>query len=87
MALALKLEQAGAPPESVETTATLTLDTDKLSITGIHLDCRAFVPGLDAVRFQEIAEDAKTNCPVSKVLRASISLDAHLDERSGGASS
>jgi osmotically inducible protein OsmC len=48
------------------------------AITAIRLDLTARVPGIDEARFRELADEAKANCPVSKVLRADITLDATL---------
>lgn len=78
MALALQLEEAGFPPESIATQAVLTFDTETLQITEVVLDCAARVPGIEVSRFQEIAGKAKINCPVSRVLRANIELTARL---------
>ncbi|MES2920516.1 MAG: OsmC family protein [Verrucomicrobiota bacterium] len=80
MALSLFLGEAGFTPEKLETKATLTLDESKLAITAIHLELSGKVPGIDAAKFEEIATQAKANCPVSKVLNAEISLTATLLE-------
>ena len=79
MALSLMLEQAGSPPESISTKAELSLDTDKLEITTIVLNLTAKVPGISEEKFQEVAQQAKENCPVSKVLKAEIKLNATLE--------
>ncbi|RYD36089.1 MAG: OsmC family peroxiredoxin, partial [Verrucomicrobiaceae bacterium] len=79
MALSLMLEQAGSPPESISTKAELSLDTDKLEITTIVLTLTAKVPGISEEKFQEVAQQAKENCPVSKVLKAEIKLNATLE--------
>ena len=70
MALAFALTQAGHPPATVDTTATvhLTRDAGGFSIPGIDLVTNASVPGLDDATFQTIAEGAKKNCPLSKAL-------------------
>lgn len=81
MALTLGLEQAGLKPQSVKTEASVRLDRDGggFSITGIELTTEASVPGLDAARFQQIAEETKKGCPVSKALAGTkISLSAKL---------
>jgi osmotically inducible protein OsmC len=80
MALSFALGNAGHPPESIETQAALTLDKVEggFSITAVHLTTRARVPGIDAAKFAEIADGAKAGCPVSKVLKAQITLDAEL---------
>jgi osmotically inducible protein OsmC len=70
MALSVGLEQAGHPPTSVDTTATVHLGRDDtgFSISRIDLDCTAVVPGLDDAGFQAQAATAKAGCPVSKAL-------------------
>jgi osmotically inducible protein OsmC len=81
MALTLGLEQAGLKPQSVKTSAAVKLDRDGagFSITGIELSTEATVPGLDAARFQQIAEETKKGCPVSKALAGTkINLSAKL---------
>lgn len=80
MALSMILEQAGFEAKSIDTSATVTLDQvdDGFSITAIHLDVTASVPGADASAFEKAANDAKAGCPVSKVLNAEISMDARL---------
>jgi lipoyl-dependent peroxiredoxin len=79
MKLSGVLTNAGITPRSIETTATAHLDTDQGKITRIDLRTRAEVPGLDADAFQRHAEDAKTNCPISKTLEGvDIRLDAEL---------
>lgn len=80
MALSAQLTEAGFVPDSIETTARLTLDTHNgPTITKIHLTTRAKVPQIDKAKFDELAGNAKTGCPVSKVLKAAeITLDATL---------
>jgi lipoyl-dependent peroxiredoxin len=80
MALAFALTNAGSPPASIDTNATVTLDQvpGGFAITAVHLDVAAKVPGIDAAKFQTIAADAKANCPVSKVLNAKITMEARL---------
>jgi osmotically inducible protein OsmC len=72
MALSAALARAGKPPRSVETTASVRLEKvgEGLSITGIRLSTRGTVPGLTAAEFRTFAEDAKTNCIVSRALSA-----------------
>jgi osmotically inducible protein OsmC len=70
MALSLFLEKGGHKAEAIRTTATVSLDPAQLAITGIELETEAEVPGLDEAEFRESAEQAKQNCPVSKVLVA-----------------
>lgn len=80
MALSASLGKAGFTPTKIATTATATLDMidGKPTITTLHLDLTAAIPGIDQAKFLEIANDAKANCPVSRVLNAKISLDAKL---------
>lgn len=77
MKLSFVLGAAGFTPESLEATATVELDPAK-GITSSNIRLKAKVPGIDAAKFKECADDAKANCPVSKVLNASISLEAEL---------
>ncbi|MCW2937895.1 MAG: OsmC family protein [Actinomycetia bacterium] len=78
MALSHGLAQAGTPPETVDTKADVTFQPGE-GITGIHLTVRATVPGLSAADFERAAQDAKSNCPVSKALTGTtITLDATL---------
>ena len=53
-------------------------DVDRFDITAVHLTLEARVPGTDAAKFTELAEKAKAGCPVSKLLKAEITLDAKL---------
>jgi osmotically inducible protein OsmC len=81
MALSAALTKAGAPPKKIETKAKVDLRKDEsgFRIAKIQLSTTAAVPGIQNARFQEIAADAKKNCPVSKVLSgAEIALDAKL---------
>jgi osmotically inducible protein OsmC len=81
MALSLGLGNAGLTAEKIDTRAQVTLDKqgEGFAITTIALTCRARVPGADAETFGRIAQETKQGCPVSKVLRAEISLDAALE--------
>lgn len=81
MALSLMLGQAGLTPEKIETEATVTLDKvgDGFEISASHLKVRARIPGADRAKFEEIANQAKTGCPVSKLLKAKITMDATLE--------
>ena len=80
MALSMILGEAGLTPERIDTTAEVTLDKqpDGFAITAVHLILKAKVPGADKAKFEELANKAKAGCPVSKVLKAQISLDATL---------
>jgi len=80
MALSLFLNNAGFTPERIDTKATLTMEADGggFTITAVHLDLTAKVPGATSAQFLEAANGAKQNCPVSKVLNAKITMDAKL---------
>lgn len=80
MALSLILGEAGLTADSLDTTATVTLEKLEtgFTITAIHLKLEAKIPGTDAAAFQQLAAAAKANCPVSKLLNAEITLDAAL---------
>ncbi len=80
MALSLILGEAGIRPERIDATSTATLvklDTG-FTITKLHLDVLVKAAGADRGKFEEAAANAKANCPISKVLRAEISMDAKL---------
>jgi len=81
MALSAQLGAAKLTPESINTTANLTMD--KLdagwTITTIQLDVTARVPGATQEAFNKAAEDAKSGCPVSRVLNAKITMNAKLE--------
>lgn len=81
MALAKALGDAGMLVESLETTATVTLDklADGFAITAVHLALRAKIPSADRAAFQTAVQAAKEGCPMSKVLKAEISLEAVLN--------
>ena len=80
MALSLLLGNEGLKPESIETRATVSLDKagEGFEISSSHLQVVARVPGTDETTFQRIAKQAEEGCPVSKVLKARISMDARL---------
>ena len=82
MALSAELSKAGFIPESVNTSATVNLENDpqtSWTVTGIHLETRAKVPGISAEKFAEVAAGAKAGCPISRLLKAvEITLDAKL---------
>jgi osmotically inducible protein OsmC len=81
MALAAQLGESGLTPERIETSAEVTLQKfgDGFSITTVHLNLVARIPGADAATFTTLANKAKTDCPVSKLLNATITLDAKLE--------
>ncbi len=81
MALSAQFTEAGLKPETIETTAAVTLDMlkDGPTITKIHLTTKVTAPGVDKTKFEELANNAKVGCPLSKVLKtAEITLDAQL---------
>jgi len=78
MALSLQLGEAGFTPESLEATATVTMDTEKLEITRSDIVLKAKIPSITDEQFQQIANGAKAGCPISKLLKAEISLQAEL---------
>lgn len=81
MALSLMLGEAGLTPEKIETHADVTLDKvgEGFEITTSHLTVAAKIPGADKAKFEEIANKAKAGCPVSKLLKAKITMDAKLE--------
>jgi len=80
MAFSMILGEAGLTAERIDTIAEVTLDKqpDGFAITAVHLILKAKVPGADKAKFEERANKAKAGCPVSKGLKAQISLDATL---------
>jgi osmotically inducible protein OsmC len=80
MALSLILGEAGFTAEQMDTKAEVTLEKqgDGFAITRSHLTLRAKIPGIDEAKFKELAGMAEKGCPVSKVLKAEITLDAAL---------
>ncbi|MGI8918187.1 MAG: OsmC family protein [Pyrinomonadaceae bacterium] len=81
MALSGQLGQAGLTAESIRTTASVKLEkTDAgFAITSVHLEVKARVPGADQQAFATAANNAKAGCPVSKVLKAEITMNASLE--------
>ena len=81
MALSLMLGEAGLTAEKIQTTAEITLEKvgDAFEITASHLNVVAKIPGADQSKFEAIANKAKTGCPVSKLLKAKITMDARLE--------
>ena len=80
MALAFQLQAAGFTPTELNTEAAVSLDPDGkgFRISRSALTLRATVPNLDQATFDRLAKDAEQNCPVSKLFKAEISLDARL---------
>jgi len=85
MALSGQLGNAGMTAESINTTATVTLEkTDAgFTITKVHLDVTARIPGAEQAAFETAANNAKAGCPISRLLKAEITMDARLEAASG----
>ena len=81
MALSAQLGDADLTAERIRTTASVTLDKTEagFTITAVHLDVTAKITGADQQAFETAANNAKTGCPVSKVLNAQITMDAKLE--------
>ena len=82
MALSGQLAQAGLTADSIRTTASVKLEKTEagFAITSVHLDVKARVPGADENAFTTAANNAKAGCPVSKVLKAEITMAATLEQ-------
>lgn len=76
MKLSFLISGAGLTPGNIDTKATVTLENG--AITSSHLEVKASVPDLDQNKFKELVEDAKANCPVSKLLNTNITMEASL---------
>jgi osmotically inducible protein OsmC len=81
MALSAQLGEAGLKADSIDATATVTLEkTDGgFTVTKSHLDVKARIPGADQAAFEKAANNAKAGCPISKLLKAEITMDAKLE--------
>ncbi|MFB9055162.1 OsmC family protein [Mariniflexile ostreae] len=79
MALSNILGEAGFTPDTLNVTSAVTMNPDKLELTGSHLTLKAKIPNIDNDTFMECANTAKDNCPVSKALRFKITMDATLE--------
>ena len=81
MALSFALAKEGIADGALETTANVTIDQegDSFRITRSDLDLAADVPGIDEGRLRQLAEDAKANCPVSKLLNAETDLKVRME--------
>ena len=81
MAFSAELGKAGITPESIHTTATITMDkTDAgWTVTESHLDVAARVPGVDPAKFTAAANAAKAGCPISRLLKANVTMNARLE--------
>ena len=81
MALSLMLQNAGFNADTLDCTATITLEKlpeKGFTITSSNLALKAKIPGIDQAKFQEIANQAKAGCPISKLLNTTITLEATL---------
>lgn len=81
MAFSAQLGNAGLTAESIRTTATVTLEKleSGFAVTKSHLNVTARIPGADQAAFETAANNAKTGCPISKLLNAEITMDARLE--------
>lgn len=78
MKLSFVLNEAGFTADELNVVCTVTFDLEKGLISTSHLDLTAKVPGISKEKFMECAENAKTNCPITKSLTATALLDAKL---------
>lgn len=80
MALSAELGKAGMTPESLETSAAVTLEKLEagFTVTKVHLDVSARIPNADEAAFQKAAQSAEANCPISRLLKAEITMTARL---------
>jgi osmotically inducible protein OsmC len=81
MALSAQLSERNLKPEKLETKADLTFDKVEAgwTVTGIHLSVKGRVPGTDAATFSKAADAAKAGCPISRLLKTNITMDARLE--------
>ena len=81
MALSGQLGQAGLTADSINTNAAVRLEKQEngFAVTSVHLEVRAKVPGADEAAFATAANNAKSGCPISKLLNAEITMDAKLE--------
>ena len=81
MALSAQLGQAGMTAQSIDTTATVTLEKQDagFAVTSSHLQVKVNIPGADKAKFEQAAKNAKEGCPISKLLNAKITMDAQLE--------
>ena len=80
MAFSLMLGEENFTPDSIDTQATVTLESDNggFTVTAVHLEMTARIPNISQAKFDDIAGKAKAGCPISKLLNADITLDAKL---------
>ena len=78
MKLSFVFGAAGFTPDNIDTKCTITLESG--AITESHLEVKASVPNIDEVKFRECAEEARANCPISKLLNTNITMEATLEQ-------
>ena len=78
MKLSFVLGAAGFTPSNIDTKCTITLENG--TITESHLEIKASVPGIDETKFKECIEDARKNCPISKLFNTTITAEAKLEQ-------
>ncbi|HYO82372.1 MAG TPA: OsmC family protein [Bryobacteraceae bacterium] len=81
MALSAQLGERGITAESIRTSAAVTLEknADGFAVTSSHLEVQARIPGVDRAKFDEAAKAAKEGCPISKLLNATITMNATVE--------
>lgn len=81
MALSAQLGNAGMTAQSIDTTATVTLEKQDagFAVTSSHLQVKVKIPGADKAKFDAAAKNAKEGCPISRLLSAKITMDAQLE--------
>jgi osmotically inducible protein OsmC len=81
MALSMILGESGLTPDKIATSAAVTMERvdGKMTVSKVHLVVSASVPGASDEAFQEAAEKAKAGCPISRLLKAEVSMDATLE--------
>jgi osmotically inducible protein OsmC len=81
MALSAQLGTAGITPQRIDAKATVTLEKldSGWTVTDSHLEVKAKIPGADQAAFDKAANDAKAGCPISKLLKANITMNASLE--------
>ena len=80
MALSAQLENSGVTPQNIDVTCTVTFEKREggWEITESHLDVNARIPDADRAKFEQAAANAKSNCPISKLLKTNITMTANL---------
>jgi len=81
MAFSAQLGEANLTPDRIETTATVTLEKTAggFEVTASHLDVKAKIPGASQEAFEKAANNAKAGCPISKLLKANITMSAKME--------